>query len=380
MTNVKSGTAHPKLTPGKSVALLLAIVLVSIGVALTYFYFEAAVRNSINYIWNTLLDTETRRLMVVPACFVIGGVYFWLQHHFDPASDTHQSEGLGETPSPTVTNFVKVIGIGFFSLVAGASLGPEAILVPASIIIGSYVGVRFFKKNELAPKLLGMVGFVSLFASFFHSFIAGMVGLLLVTKQVHVKLNPLLVGIAAVASLITVYILSLLSSGSYAKLPPSEWKFELRDIFALAGLLIAGYIVPYAMRRVNNMIVPIREILAKRDWWVRWLAASGGLSVLYLLGGTLVEFTGNESIIPMLNQAATLGVIGLLWVFIIKLAAISWSKSLSYRGGMVFPTIFLASVLVAIAQQYFPHVSFTVGFIAAMVGIIAANRKLKILF
>jgi H+/Cl- antiporter ClcA len=368
------------MTAAKGFGLLLAIIVVAVAVALTYFYFEAVVRNSIDYVWDTLFSTDTRRLLIVPLCFVIGLVFFWLQHHFDPASETHQSEGLGEAPSPTVMNFVKVIGLGFFSLLAGASLGPEAILVPACIIIGGYVGASFFKTDKLAPKLLGMVGFVALLAAFFNSFIAGMLGLLLVTKQVHIKLNAVLVVVAALASLITVYVLKLLSSKAYAKLPPSHWKLSLSSLLVLAGLIAAGYVAIYAMHGIYTLVVPLRGKLASQAWWVRWLVASSGLSILYLLGGSLVEFTGNESIVPMLNQAAKLGVVGLLWILVVKLAAISWSKGLSYRGGLAFPTIFVASVLVAIAQHYFPNVSFILGLIAVMAGAIAANRKVKILF
>jgi hypothetical protein len=33
------------------------------------------------------------------------------------------------------------------------------------------------------------------------------------------------------------------------------------------------------------------------------------LSILYLPGSTLVEFTGNKSIVPMLHRASNLGVI-----------------------------------------------------------------------
>ncbi len=225
-----------------------------------------------------------------------------------------------------------------------------------------------------------MVGFIALLAAFFDSFIAGMLGRLLVTKQVGAKLNLMFIGVAALASLTTILVLNLLESKAYAKLPPSQWHINIQGIAVLAALIIAGFAVVYAMHFFLQGITPIQTFLGGQVWWMRWLIASNDLSLLYLMGGSLVEFTGDESIMPMLHQAASLGVAGLVWVTIVKIAAISWSKGLSYRGGLVFPSVFVASTLVAIAQQFDPKFSFTLGLIAAMAGAIAANRKLKLLF
>ncbi len=101
---------------------------------------------------------------------------------------------------------------------------------------------------------------------------------------------------------------------------------------------------------------------------------------LYLLGGSLVEFTGNKSIVPMLGQAASLGAIGLIWLAIVKTVAISWSKAMGYRGGLVFPTVFIASVLVAIAELQVHELNFIYGLIAVMAGVLAAERRANILF
>ena len=109
------------------------------------------------------------------------------------------------------------------------------------------------------------------------------------------------------------------------------------------------------------------------------LIASLGLSALYIIGGPLVEFTGNKSIEPLVSQAPTLGVSGVLIVLIVKMFAIAWSKAMGYRGGLIFPMVFIASTLVVIAQLYFVNVDFGVGLIAAMIGILAAERKAKIL-
>lgn len=364
----------------KKLQLLLATVLVSIGVAITYHYFEYAVHHSITYIWDTLLNTQTHRWLVVPTCLVIGLIFFGIQHWLDPASEKHQSEGLGEMPKPTIANFAKVLFIGFFSLVAGASLGPEAILVPASMVVGGYVGVKLFKQDSQLAKLLAMVGFIALFAAFFDSFIAGMLGLLLVTKQVKLKLNAGLVILAALASVTTVLMLKVLSSSAFVQMPPYTWHISSRTLLTLVVLLVAGAGLTYSLKGLHIVIDKLHPIVSKYPWWVKGTIAALGLSALYLLGGSLVMFTGNESIIPMLQQAPSLGLAGLAWILVVKLVAISWSKTMGYRGGMIFPTVFAASVCVAFSQTIVQDVSFIYGLIAVIVGVLAANKKLQILF
>jgi H+/Cl- antiporter ClcA len=82
----------------------------------------------------------------------------------------------------------------------------------------------------------------------------------------------------------------------------------------------------------------------------------------------------------MLKQSTTLGIIGLAGILIIKILVIGWSKAMGYRGGLIFPSIFVASVLVAIVQLYTKDVGFVVGLIVVMGGAVTANTKLKILF
>lgn len=360
--------------------ILIAVILVAVLVAVTYHYFESAVHHSINFIWDEWLDTDTRRIIVIPTCFVISYIFFGLQHYLDPKSDIHESKGLGQAPDPTLTNFAKILFIGFFSLVAGASLGPEAILVPACLVIGGYVGTKMFNTNKQVVGLLSMVGFVALFAAFFDSFIAGMLGLLLVTKTVKVKITPPMIVIGAIASEVTVLMLKVLEGSAYTELPSSDWKISLTAAIAVVFIAAGGYAYTYILKAAHDVFEKVHLATAKQSWLIRASLAAGGLSALYLIGGPLVEFTGNQSVQPMLEQAASLGVTGLLWIFVIKTLAIGWSKTLGYRGGLVFPSVFAASVLVSIAQTAFKDLSFTVGLIAAIIGLLIANNKVKILF
>lgn len=363
----------------KKLQLLLATIVTSVGVALTYHYFELAVRHSINYVWDDLFDTEGQRWLVVPLCLVITLVFFAAQHWLDPASENKQSEGLGNMPKPTIVNFLKVLTIGFLSLLAGASLGPEAILVPACMLIGGYIGSKLFKRDKEMTKLLGMVGFIALMAAFFNSFFTGILGLLLVTKQVKLKLSLPVVFLAVVASLVTVLALGVLPAKPYVQMPAYSWQLSPMTLISLSVLALAGFAVTYGLKFAMELFDKVHKVIAKQGWWLKAVVAAAGLSALYLAGGSLVEFTGNESIVPMLEKAPSLGAIGLAWILVIKIAAISWSKSMGYRGGLIFPTVFVASVCVAISQVFVQDISFIYGLIAVMVGVFVAESRAKVL-
>jgi H+/Cl- antiporter ClcA len=364
----------------KSLKILLLTILVGIGVAITYFYFEAAIHHSVNYVWDDLFDTENQRLMVVPICLSITLAYFAVQHLLDKRSEDHESQGLGSAPEPTVANFVKILLIGFLSLLAGASLGPEAILVPSCVLLGSFVGLKLLSEDKKGAKLLGMAGFIALFAAFFNSFFVGLLSLLLIKRQFKLNLNTKLVIFAAVASASTVATLNLLDSSAYIRTPDYSWSINFASLAMIAALALAGYFTTYILKFAHTAGEIIIKPVKQQAWWLHAIVAGAGLSLLYLFGGSLVQFTGNESVTPLLEQSAELGLVGLAWIFIVKIAAISWSKASGYRGGLVFPSAFAASVLVATAQLYVSDLNFIYGLIAAMAGIIAADSKVKFLF
>ena len=362
--------------------LLLSCALVGVFVAVTYFVFEAVVRNSIHYLWDTVFDTENARLMVIPLCLSLSLLFFGLQHYLDPKSEHHESHGLGgEAFTPSLKTIGVILLLGFFSLVAGASLGPEAVLVPASMVIGSYVGVKLFRKDQHAVKALAAAGIMALMAAFFHSFLVGVLSVLLVTKQAKIKVTPPLLLVSVVASASAYFTLRVIDpSNSYFHFPPFSWKVAIIDIVAGVFLVVAGYGTTFALKYLHNFVRLVRIRSNSNTWWKLAIFASVGLSGLYLLGGTLVEFTGNESIMPLISRATSLGALGVFGVLIIKLCVIAWSKAMGYRGGLVFPMIFVASSLTVLSQFAFKDASFGTGLIAALVGILAAERKAKILF
>jgi len=363
----------------KKIPLLLATALVGCLVAITYHIFEGVVHGAINLIWYDWLNTSINRWLVIPTCIVISFAFFGVVHYLDPDSENKDEKGLGSAPDATVANFLKILGIGFLSLVAGASLGPEAVLVPASMVAGIYVGNKLFPKSKQSSKLLAAAAIIALFTSFFNSIIVGVLSVFLVLKQANAKLNFGLLVATIIAAVSAFYTLEALSSEPYATLPAYEWSLGIQTLLLCVVLAIGGFLAITILSRFHNRAVNLLKKLSSKDWKEKALLASVGLSILYLLGGPLVEFTGNKSIVPLFEQAAELGLGGLLWVLLIKVGVIGWSKAMGYRGGMIFPTIFLMSVLIAIVQLYVRDFNMIYGLIAGLAGAFAANKNTGVL-
>lgn len=364
----------------KNIKLIFGCVVTGIAVALIYYGFEQGVAHSINFIWNDTLQSEIHRWIVIPITLVGALVFFAAQHFLDPKSEKHEVKGLGgEATKPTFKKLFLVLFIGYFSLLAGASLGPEAILVPACMSAGGLLASKLLRQ-ESAIKILSAAALIALMASFFHSFWVGLLSILLVKKEANIKVTAPLVAIAVVASASAAYTLSVIApKEQYFKLPEITWKIALIDIIACSALLLAGFIATFGLKYSHNFILKMRTKARLQNWWQHALFAGSGLSLIYLIGGPLIQFTGNSSVMPMLHQASALGAIGLGGIVLAKILAIGWSKAMGYRGGLIFPMAFVAATLAALAQVILHDFSFGIGFVAALAGIFIAEGKAKIL-
>lgn len=364
-----------------NIKILLSCVLVGILVALVYLIFETAVSGSTVYVWNTLFHSDTNRILVFPLAIILALIFFGVQQLLDPGSQDKETHSLGGEPiKPTLKNLGIVLLLGFLSLLAGATLGPEAILVPASVLVGSYVGVKLFKQNKQLVGLLAGAAIMALMTAFFHSFFVGLLSVLLVAAQLKTKVSVKLLVVSIIASGSAYITLQLIDpSSQYLHLPEFSWEVAILDALVAVILIVLGYASTFILKFSHGALEQIRVLAKLNSWWKLALFAGLGLGLIYYIGGPLIEFTGNHSIEPLANKADVLGIIGLIGILAAKLLAIGWSRSMGYRGGLIFPMIFVASALVLILIQIFPQAHFGVGLIAALVGILAAEKKAKIL-
>lgn len=359
--------------------LLLGVILTGVGAALTYHFFENGVHSFINYVWYDTFNTDENRWIVIPLMVFFSFLFFGLQHWLDRSSEQAEEHGLGNMPHPTVGNYLKVLLIGFFSLVAGATLGPEAILVPACMILGGLMGSLLFTDNKQLTQALAAAGLMALFTAFFDSFYVGVASLLLVLSQSKTKFKPILLVIAIIAAGAAKITLNLVDGQAYTQMPAYSWHLNVTTLVFGITLIGGGFVAVRLVSLAHNAMMNVRLQIQKTSWVTNAAIASAVLAMLYLIGGPLVEFTGNKSIVPMLDQASSLGAAGLLGILLVKILTIAWSKAIGYRGGMIFPTIFLAAVMSAIVQLYVTDFNLIYGIIAVLIGAFIANKNTRIL-
>ncbi|MCA9343062.1 chloride channel protein [Candidatus Saccharibacteria bacterium] len=363
------------------VKLAFGAVATGVGVALTYFVFETAVHESIDFVWMDVFNTDANWWLVPILCLTLAFVYFGSRHLLDPKSEkSDDKEALGGLPKVELSNYGKVIIIGYFSLLAGASLGPEAILIPSCMLVGALIAKNLLKTDKRMQGLLGLVGVASLFTAFFGSMFAGLLGLYLGAAEAKAKVNIRILIFAAIGIGSTYFVLTLLEPASYFAAPDYSWDFEPAHLVGLVFVFASGFALTWLMGKLETTVQANKKRLSSRDWKKQAIIAGGVLSILYIVGGPLVRFTGNQSIMPMINQASELGLYGLLTVAIIKIITIVWSKTSGYRGGLIFPTAFVASTATVICQLYVTDVSYIYGVIAYFIGAWLINRKTHVLF
>ena len=344
--------------------------LVGLCVAVIYYVLESSYVAAIKWLWLDTLNTTTHRLLVIPLAVILAVLYFWVLRTLDPKPE--KREGLLSVPHDvSFKRILFILIIGFFSMFAGASLGPEAILFPACLIAGALVSKDWADKND--RQLITLSAVTALFTAFFGSFWVGVLTILLLYKQFKDRL-PELIAYNVIACGVTLFTLrEIFHKPAFVGIP-KLYAFSLNEIAGIVVLLVLGMLATYWLRASFKAWEYVYSYMQKWQWIV--LAAGSGLvlGLVYFFGNPLIEFTGNHSIEPMLQQAPGLGVLGLIGILLMKNIAIAWSRVSGYRGGMIFPTIFVAFTLVALVQQMGLHVNLAIGVVAALIGIFFAGR------
>ena len=342
---------------------LFVASLAGLLVAALYVVFEFCVSHSIELVWFDWLGTEHNRLLTFVAVIALGMAFFCAKHLTDVHAkwlDKHRHYKL-----------LAIIGVGFLSLFSGATLGPEAVLIPASVLISQLFAHRHFKR-EIAD-LFGAAGIVALFVAFFNTPWAGLVGFLMARADLPKKPQPI-VYLGLACSALASYALLVLVHNESAFHLPSGPSFTVTGmmLYLITVIIGVGY---HKIIQLTSAKVAFLEKRLPKKWYIHALVATTGLGVLYLLGGYLMQFSGTETLADLFEKSAKLGIWFLLWMSLIKTVAVAWCLRTGYRGGAIFPLMFVGASLAAIALLLTDQFSPLFLAIAFLVGVILADRK-----
>ena len=350
----------PVSTAAPRVPILLTIaVSVAIGVAMgmVFLLFEWFVNHGDTFIWDDVFATDTHRWLVVPLAIVLSVAFSFLvrflgQKRIVPIHVSLLDEDQSKPIEPTSLATVGVIlAIGAASLLAGASLGPEAALVATAMALGAWVSFRFGLSQ--AAQVIVLASLTALLVAFFGSLVPLLIPPLIMyqrTKSVPLPalVPPVLAGLAAYGTILLVRG----QVDGYGSVPAGSVTGVGTYLVAI-GIGICAVGVGWLLRQAIYFLSEVAKGLDARLSWPAAAALFGLiLGVLYLIGGETTQFSGSEGTKLLLSDTGY-GTAALAGIVVVKLVVTAWSLSAGYRGGLVFPSVFMGVALALFLADLF---------------------------
>ena len=362
--------------------LLLFAAAIGIVAALTTLGFLYAEHGLQELLWQDLpdaLDVDPDGWFTL-AVTTVGGLAVGLVIRFMPGHGgpgPAEGHGIGETriPMRTVPGLVLA---ALVSLAVGASLGPEAPLLAIAAALGPWIATRIGR--ETLGKLFTMAGIGSIFSLLFGSpLAAAFVGLevtAITGHNLYVFLIPVLV--ASTAGFFGFRILTESSLDSLATLDfPAYTNMDPGHL--LAALLIGaagaltGLLVIATFRVVDRTLRPLDRIPVAK-------AMLGGLGIglVALIAGQETLFSGEAALEDLLAAPDSESVGALFLILAGKIVALCISLATGFRGGRIFPVVFIGGTLGLTINQIYGGVPLAVAAAAGMAGATVAILRLPI--
>src|SRR3954453_4255309 len=353
---------QPQITAGAYMRLVALGAVVGIPAALAAALFLALVHDIEHWLWDDLPDALGHSgppwylVIGLPA---VGGVIVALVRMLLPGDGGHRPlDGLAMGATPLAYGpGIALAGLGTLSF--GAVLGPEGPLIALGSVVGMSMTL-FYRANQREETVLATAGSFSAISALFGGPLVG--GLLMVEGGLAMGtalLPVILPGFVASAVGYLIFIGFGEWGGLEAQglvvpnLPPYNGT-HLADLLVAVAVGILGALIVVAARRLAGPL----DARARRRADLPIVLVGGGLAVGLLaqtadwLGADSqdVLFSGQASVPDLVASGSTKIV---LILFVAKAIAYAVSLGWGFRGGPVFPAIFLGIALATFASVWF---------------------------
>jgi H+/Cl- antiporter ClcA len=271
-----------------------------------------------------------------------------------------------------------IVAAALLSLAVGASLGPEAPLLALVAAFGPWIATRVGRATLGA--LFTQAGIGSVFALLFGSPLAstllGLEVLSITGHNLYVMLIPVLV--ASTTGFFGFRVITHGSLDSLANLDFPDY-LHLEGVHVLEGIAIgaagaaAGLVVIVAFRLVDRVFRPLDHRPVVK-------ATLGGLGIglVALVAGEETLFSGESELETLLQEPGSKTVPALLLIVGGKLVALSLSLATGFRGGRIFPVVFIGGTLGLALHEVFTGVPLPVAAASGMAGAAMAILRLPV--
>jgi len=359
--------------------LMALVALLGIVSAVVTFVFMALVNQGIALIWERgrLTLGLDARLFTLLVC-TLGGLLVGLLVKLFGDHNAIFSELMQEFGKTGRFNYRHAPGIvitAFISLIAGASLGPEAPLADACGGLGTWASDKL-KLDERETRVMGYGGLSAMLASFITNPFAGAL-LSLESAQGGATGGQLYFWAlfpSLLASAVATIVFVALAGGFFATLYTfPDYMPRLKDLlvavpFSLVGAL-AGVLFTLVFRGLRKLMEPLKGRLV-----LRGLIGGLGMGIIGVLL-PLTLFSGEAETAELIQQAADIGFLMLIVLAIGKLVATSLLLATGWKGGYIFPIMFAGVALGMAGHLLFPATPLAVTVAAILAGALVAALR-----
>jgi chloride channel protein, CIC family len=369
----------PQARPAPYIKLMALVIMLGLISALVTFAFMALVHQGTGLLWEqiALAVGIDARLFTILVCAIGGVLVGLLVKLFGDHNAIFADLMLefGKTGRFDYRHAPGIVITAFVSLIAGASLGPEAPLADACGGIGTWISDRL-KLDDKETRTMGYGGLSGMLAAFItNPFGGALLGLESAQGGVTgMTLYFWALFPSLLASAVSTVVFVLLNGTFFETL----YKFpayapRLVDLFYAAPLGVLGGVVGVlfmlSLRRLLGLFQAMKERVV-----LRGLLGGLGMGIIGALL-PLTLFSGEAETNDLITHAAEIGVVMLILLGLAKLFATSLVLATGWKGGYIFPIMFASVALGLAIDLLFPSIPLAVIVAATMAGALVAALK-----
>jgi H+/Cl- antiporter ClcA len=389
-TGTKPADPLALLRTRRYVALLVLAAILGVPIAALAYFFLKLVDVLQNAVFTQLpsgLGFHSEPLWWPLLPLALSGLLVALTIRYLPGKGGHSpADGFhaGGTITPAQIPGVFLAALATLSL--GAVLGPEAPLI--ALGAGLAVLAVHFSRREMPAQTLAVVGAAGSFAAIATLFGSPLPAAFLLMEAVglggamlDLVLLPGLLA-AGVGALIFVGLNAWTGFGEFSLAIPHPPSYSHPDLAQFGWALVLALAAAVLGTAIRRIALAIRPHVERRMVLLTPLVglAVAGLAIAFEgatgKGSSEVLFSGQSALAPFVSQAASYSVGALLLLLVCKGLAYSASLS-SFRGGPVFPSLFLGAVGGA-AMSHLPGLPLAAGVAMGMGAMSAVMLQLPL--
>jgi len=307
---------------------------------------------------------------VLTATGIAVGLVVWLvPGHAGPDSATTE---LASTPLKLMV-LPGLAVVVILSLAGGVSLGPENPIIAINVSLAVALVARISK--AVPPELIGALAISATIGALFGTPVAaalvftGMVGEFKMGGSLWDKLFLPLA--AAGAGSVTMYLLG----GGFGSQTPFDPYGAPQAFDLLLGAVIACAAAAFGLVGIYLFPLVHRAFHALRHPLLFTVLGGVVLGLLGMIGGPITLFKGLDQSEELLADTSAYGPGQLTVILLVKLAALVVAASAGFRGGRIFPAVFLGVAAGLLGGALLPGVPLSLAVACGVLGVVLAIAR-----